>query len=394
MSESQRLDDATIELARSARSLVGLVARRVQLRRAGRSWSGLCPFHQEKTPSFSVSEEKGFYHCFGCGAHGSAIDWMMEAEGLGFREAVASLLGGDLPDARKPLRAVEREKAPQRVDVVSSMTAARWIFRTSSVARGDLPERWLEARGLDPRFEPLPGIFAIDQLRYHARCPVGVWRVDQDPEDHWLTAPAMIAPFSDAEGAHWGVHVTYLSPDGRAKAKLPLAQGRERPTRKMFGKMGGHAVLLVPAETLCSDAPLVVGEGLETTWSLAQSMARCRPVATLSLENLQGGAVRLRDGSLPLWNLSADPERPPFTLPDPGEVVIAVDADMKPLRDQKVQQARGARPVRRDVVGLERAEICASLSAQAWRRAGASSVRCVRPRMGMDFNDVARGLAA
>jgi DNA primase len=90
MSESQRLDDATIELARSARSLVGLVARRVQLRRAGRSWSGLCPFHQEKTPSFSVSEEKGFYHCFGCGAHGSAIDWMMEAEGLGFREAVAS----------------------------------------------------------------------------------------------------------------------------------------------------------------------------------------------------------------------------------------------------------------------------------------------------------------
>jgi hypothetical protein len=74
-------------------------------------------------------------------------------------------------------------------------------------------------------------------------------------------------------------------------------------------------------------------------------------------------------------------------------VVVLVDADMKPLRNQKVQARRGEKPVRRDISGLERAEICASLAAQAWRRAGASSVRCVRPRMGNDFNDEIRRVA-
>ena len=401
MSDQQaltRLDDATIERARSAQSLVGLIARRVQLRRAGRGWSGLCPFHKEKTPSFTVSDEKGFYHCFGCGAHGDAIRWLEEAEGLSFRDAVASLLGGALPDARKPFSPPERaphtNPACSGFDVVSSSTAGRWIWRTSSPARGEIVERWLESRGLDPMFEPLPGAAAIDQLRFHPRCPVSAWRVDADPCQALLTAPAMVAPIADAEGAVWGVHVTYLSADGRSKARLPLVQGRERPTRKMFGKVGGNAVSLAPVDAISSDAPLVVGEGIETTWSFAQSRAPCRPVATLSLENLQGGAKRLRDGSLPLWKLEADPERPPFVLSDPGDVVVLVDADMKPLKDQKVQLERGAKPVRMDLDGLKRAEICAALASQAWRRAGATSVRAVRPRMGMDFNDQIRSVAA
>lgn len=389
-----RLDDATIERARKAQSLVGLVARRVKLRRAGQGWQGLCPFHREKTPSFTVSDAKGFYHCFGCGAHGDAIRWLTDAEGLQFREAVASLLGGELPDARRPLPAVEREAAPRQVDVVSSSTAGRWIYRTSGPARGEIVEKWLEARGLDPLLQPLVGLFAIDQLRFHPRCPASVWRVDEDPQDARLTAPAMVAPIADAEGAVWGVHVTYLAPDGRSKAKFPLVQGRERPTRKMFGKVGGNAVSLLPADALCSDSPLVVGEGIETTWAYAAMGAvPCRPVATLSLENLQGHAVKLRDGSLPLWNVQADPDRPPFTLPDAGAVTVLVDADMKPLRNQKVQASRGARPGRQDLSGLQRAEICAALATQAWRRAGADPVRALRPRMGMDFNDQIRSAA-
>lgn len=407
----QRLDNATVERARNAASLVGLVAKRVKLRRAGRGWSGLCPFHREKTPSFTVDDGKGFYHCFGCGAHGSAIDWMIEAEGCaGFREAVSALLGGSLdagaiqanrppvlPDGRQPFRPQERAAAPRMAsEVVASSTAGRWIFRNSVPAKGEIVERYLESRGLDPRFEPLPGFPAIDALRFHPRCPLGAWRVHQEPEDAHLTAPAMVAPISDADGAVWGVHVTYLAPDGRSKAVLPKVQGRERPTRKMFGKVGRNAVFLTPPEAMCGDAPLNVGEGIETAWAYAQERLRLpvRLVATLSLENLQGGAVKLRDSSLPLWNLAADPERAPFTLPDAGDVWILVDADMKPLRNQKVQEARGARPVRRDIGGLERAEVCAALAAQAWRRAGAASVRCVRPRMGQDFNDQVRGIAA
>ena len=71
--------------------LVEIVARRVRLTRRGHEHVGLCPFHREKTPSFTVSESKGFYHCFGCQQHGNAIDFVMATEGLEFGEAVARL---------------------------------------------------------------------------------------------------------------------------------------------------------------------------------------------------------------------------------------------------------------------------------------------------------------
>ena len=74
------------------RSRVGLsafIGRRVKLTRKGREHSGLCPFHNEKTPSFTVSDEKNFYHCFGCGAHGDVIGYVMRTENLSFPETTA-----------------------------------------------------------------------------------------------------------------------------------------------------------------------------------------------------------------------------------------------------------------------------------------------------------------
>ncbi len=71
--------------------LGALIGRRVRLTRAGRELKGLCPFHAEKTPSFHVVEDKGFFHCFGCGAHGDAIAFLMRADGLSFMEAVERL---------------------------------------------------------------------------------------------------------------------------------------------------------------------------------------------------------------------------------------------------------------------------------------------------------------
>src|SRR5215213_8594822 len=76
---------------RSRVSLADLVGRRVRLVRRGREHSGLCPFHNEKTPSFYVVEDKGFFHCFGCGAHGDAIGFIMRADNLDFIEAVERL---------------------------------------------------------------------------------------------------------------------------------------------------------------------------------------------------------------------------------------------------------------------------------------------------------------
>ena len=60
--------------------LAHIVGGRVKLKKSGRNYTGLCPFHNEKTPSFSVVPDKGFYHCFGCGAHGNALDFMMKHE--------------------------------------------------------------------------------------------------------------------------------------------------------------------------------------------------------------------------------------------------------------------------------------------------------------------------
>ncbi len=74
-------------------NIVEIVERSVQLKRAGRDFQGLCPFHHEKTPSFTVSPDKQFYHCFGCGAHGSAIGFLMNHDGYGFVEAVEELAG-------------------------------------------------------------------------------------------------------------------------------------------------------------------------------------------------------------------------------------------------------------------------------------------------------------
>ncbi|NBO04704.1 MAG: DNA primase, partial [Betaproteobacteria bacterium] len=71
--------------------VVEVVGAHVRLKKTGANFSGLCPFHGEKTPSFTVSPTKQFYHCFGCGAHGSAIGFLMEHLGMGYVEAIETL---------------------------------------------------------------------------------------------------------------------------------------------------------------------------------------------------------------------------------------------------------------------------------------------------------------
>ena len=73
--------------------VVEVVGERVTLKKNGRNHAGLCPFHQEKSPSFTVSQDKQFYHCFGCGAHGNALRFLMEYDNLRFPEAVEQLAG-------------------------------------------------------------------------------------------------------------------------------------------------------------------------------------------------------------------------------------------------------------------------------------------------------------
>src|ERR1035437_8115342 len=81
--------------------IVDVVERHLPLRKAGANYSACCPFHSEKSPSFTVSPSKQFYHCFGCGAHGNAISFLMEYQGLGYVDAVKDLaesVGMKMPD--------------------------------------------------------------------------------------------------------------------------------------------------------------------------------------------------------------------------------------------------------------------------------------------------------
>src|SRR5512145_2293108 len=83
-----RLKDESVEAVKAAASIVELVEARTRLRKSGARYTGLCPFHEERTPSFSVSPDRGTYHCFGCGVGGDAIRFVQELEGLDFVGAI------------------------------------------------------------------------------------------------------------------------------------------------------------------------------------------------------------------------------------------------------------------------------------------------------------------
>ena len=130
--------------------LADVIARHVRLRRAGRELSGLCPFHNEKTPSFTVSEEKGFFHCFGCGAHGDVIGFVMRIEALSFSEAVDKLAGEaglDVPQTSPAERAAQRRRA----DLHGVLEACCQFFESALAGPGGAEARtYLERRGIDP----------------------------------------------------------------------------------------------------------------------------------------------------------------------------------------------------------------------------------------------------
>jgi DNA primase len=128
--------------------LTGVVGRRVKLTRKGREQQGLCPFHNEKTPSFTVNEEKGFFHCFGCGAHGDAIGFEMRANHLSFTEAVEKLAaecGLEVPKATPQ----ERQQEARRASLHDVMEAACKFFeKTLREAAGRDGLAYLRDRGL------------------------------------------------------------------------------------------------------------------------------------------------------------------------------------------------------------------------------------------------------
>jgi DNA primase len=128
-----------------------VVARKVQLKKAGREWRGLSPFKQERTPSFFVNDQKGFYHCFATGSHGDIFKFVMETEGLTFTEAVERLAGEaglELPKAPAQSREA-RAAADQTTRLLELLeTSARYFEACLASPAGEEARRYIVKRGL------------------------------------------------------------------------------------------------------------------------------------------------------------------------------------------------------------------------------------------------------
>jgi CHC2 zinc finger/Toprim domain len=255
-----------LDEVRSRVSLAEVVGRRVHLVKRGREFVGLCPFHNEKTPSFSVVEDKGFYHCFGCGAHSDVFGFAMQSGKLSFTDAVEQLArqaGVDIPSeckmelpqhhvARRRYASLDRPapevpaRDPEGMDAIAFAEAIR---AQTVPAGGTIVERyWRDARGLSL---PIPPV-----IHFGAAVPYGRDKPGQPPPRR---LPAMVAEVHAVDGSFAGVHVTYLLPDGSGKDRaLPKS-------RLMFGRVRGCAIRLSEA---CDE--LAIGEGIESTASFMQ----------------------------------------------------------------------------------------------------------------------------
>ncbi len=221
------------ELRRRVR-LSDWIGREVRLQRHGREYVGRCPFHADRTPSFFVRDDKGFFHCFGCGAHGDAIEFISRIDRLDFGAAVRKLAGelaAGLPVAvhARPDRIIDRPDGDQAERRERSAGPRRmWDPRGTKV------EIYLGTRELS--LPPAP------VLRWLPYC----WNRETGRE-----MPAMLARVDGPDGEFAALHRTWLLADGRGKAAL-------REQKKSWGPIRGGAVRLAPA------APaLAIAEGIE-----------------------------------------------------------------------------------------------------------------------------------
>ena len=128
--------------------LAEVVGRHVRLTRRGRDLWGCCPFHNEKTASFHVVPDKGFYHCFGCGQHGNAIDFVMALEGVDFAQALQRL--AELTGLPAPRLGGEGKPRVDQTIYAANETAARWFAGRLQASDGAQAAEYLRGRGLDP----------------------------------------------------------------------------------------------------------------------------------------------------------------------------------------------------------------------------------------------------
>jgi len=335
---------------RSRTTLSSLIAQSVKLTRAGREYKACCPFHNEKSPSFTVNDEKGFYHCFGCSAHGDAISWMTEQRGLGFMDAVKELAdaaGMDVP-APDPRAAKQAERAKTLRDVTEA--AARWFSDELGGNDGAEARAYLQKRGISDQTRRRFGFGFAPDSRGRLKQALNAFpdamlveagmliKVD-DKDSYDRFRGRLMIPIRDPRGRviAFGGRILgagepkYLnSPDtplfdkGRTLYNLDLASPASRQTDRIIVAEGYMDVVAL-AQAGIADAVAPLGTAL--TEQQIQLLWRMVPVPLLCFDGDAAGqkaAMRAAHRALPLL-------RPGYslafvTLPegqDPDDVVTA-----------------------------------------------------------------------
>ncbi|WP_393965478.1 DNA primase [Exiguobacterium sp. S22-S28] len=214
----KRLPDELVDQVRQATDIVELISERVELKKQGNRYSGLCPFHSEKSPSFSVSPDKGMYYCFGCGAGGNAITFVMETEGMSFPEAVVKL--ADRTDIQLPEfeRSDQSESTPDQEKKYRMREAHRIVADLYhevmlQTAAGDAGREYLEQRGIQESamrefklgYAPDQDRFTVDSLARRnfdldEMVEAGLISVGRDGDYRDRFNGRVVFPISDRDG--------------------------------------------------------------------------------------------------------------------------------------------------------------------------------------------------
>jgi DNA primase len=327
-----RFDEHFLDEIKSRLRLSDVIGRTVKLRRQGREFAGLSPFTQEKTPSFYVNDEKGFYHCFSSGKHGDLISFLQETERLSFPEAVERLAGeAGVPMPVPDARSVEEDK--KRLTLMDSLeAAAQWFEGELRRPAGQAARAYLEKRGL-PESEwkrfglglaPASRTGLKDHLVQKGARPAelveaGLLIAPEDggaPYDRFRDR--IIFPITDARGRVISFGGRALDPEAKAK----YLNGPDSPLfdkgRTLYGlyearkllAAGGEGAPLVAVEgymdvIACQRAGIaaVAGMGTALTEDQMALMWRYHPEPTLCFDGDGAGqraASRAIDRALPL----------------------------------------------------------------------------------------------
>lgn len=140
------LSPAFLDELRARTPLSTLIGRTVKVTKAGREHKACCPFHGEKTPSFTINDEKGFYHCFGCGAHGDAIRWLTDSQGLPFLDAVREL--ADAAGLEMPARSPDDARREAALESGAAVLERAAVWYAGQLAKDDKARDLLTTRGV------------------------------------------------------------------------------------------------------------------------------------------------------------------------------------------------------------------------------------------------------